>query len=534
MSKVLKVLKKRKVLIIVLVILVVIGILIFNAVTSAQQAVNALLYTPSATPLVKQDIENVIVASGLTSSAEKRSVTMSEMPAGTGVEIISVDIEVGDTVKTGQVLATLDDEATIENIANAQESYDDNRQDIYSANALTNHDLAQAQGTVDSAAETFNTAKDDFNKEIQAFNEAIAAQNAIITQETTTTNNKITALLNTWGADEAALNTAYQNVPDKDNPVGADILTVNTYNEIATLRTMLAKTVADATTVISGIQAQIDSLTKSYSAQESANLKALESAQASLERQQLQAQSGNIKDQRTLDDLYENIITAQEGMEDTYLRAPIGGGVTEVNFSAGETLSGTFCVIQDLSAMEIATTVSSYDVVKLQEGMAATITTDSTAEVELKGTIKTIAPIAIDQQGNFQVVVSLEEGHENLRAGVPAKITFLLESSQQVFAVPIDAVMEEDGSHFVYVYDTLPTAEQAMLGEQDGRRRIDVALGLESDYLVEIISAELTTGMLVLDDPQGLNVAQNQLSAFGITAEAPPQGAPSGGGPGAR
>ncbi len=541
MSKVGKFIKKRRALIIVLIVLIIIGAVIFNIVSSAQQAMGAIFSAPSITTLVRQDIENVIVASGQTSSTDARSVTVSgtsSTPNATATEIVSLEIKVGDTVSEGQIIATLDDEAIQENIEAAQESYDNNRIDISASDALTDHDLEQSQNTVDEAAAKYTEDKDKYNADLAVLNNAIAAQNNIITQANSTTKTQIDQLITTSTVlaaipitDETQLNTAYATIVDPNVPADANEQEiVDVYNDIQTLRSTLSQTVATANGEIATFQVQMDNLTQTYSSQETANLKSLENAQSSLDRQLLQINSTDIKNQRTLEDLYDGIITAQEGLEDTYLRSPIDGVVTQLNFDVGDTLSGALCEIQDLNSMEIITTVPSFDAVKLKEGMASIITTDSTGTVEFGGTITAISPIAVDATGSFSVTVSIDESHEDLRAGVPAQVKFMIESSSDVYAVPIDAVMEIDGEQFVYVYDTMPTTEQIALGEEDGRRMIKVATGLESDYLVEIISAELVDGMLVLDDPQGFNVSTAMTMVDGAFA-LPGGGGNAGGGP---
>ncbi len=230
----------------------------------------------------------------------------------------------------------------------------------------------------------------------------------------------------------------------------------------------------------------------------------------------------------------DSLETAENALDDYYVRSPISGVVTALNFDEGDYLSGALCTVQNLSSFEIVTTVASYDVVNLSEGMRAVITTDSTGDVEIAGSIHSISPIAVDESGNFEIVVRLSESHPNLRAGVPSKITFVLEENSNVFAVPIDAVMEENGQKYVYVYDERPTPEQLALGEQDGRRRLDVTTGMETAYLVQIISDELHEGMLILDDPMGLNISVAQDPMLLMTGPTEGGSPPAGGGGGPR
>ncbi len=106
----------------------------------------------------------------------------------------------------------------------------------------------------------------------------------------------------------------------------------------------------------------------------------------------------------------------------------------------------------------------------------------------------------------------------------------MLEAATNAYAVPIDAIVEMNGSSFIYVYDTMPTTEQLAMGEEDGRRMVRVETGLESDYLVEITSTELFDGMIVLDDPLGINVSTAMMEQMPGGIMISDGGPPSGGG----
>ncbi len=536
MSKVFSFIKRRKVLIIVLAIIIIIVAVVANFISSATQAVTGMLSTPSVTTLVRQDIENVIVATGSTASTERRIVV------GTGVagtEFVAVNVEVGDEVSQDEILAQLNDDPVYEQIEAAQESYSDRKTDIANSDAITDHNLSVAQNTLTDAQNSYNEAKAKYLADQQVYTDRKAALNSTLATQTTAANTQIPTLLAAWAAAqtppltqvesfEAELNAAYNALTDPEKEDFTN-LTVETYNNIASLRAAIQQTSSE----IAMIDIESQNLLNTFSAQETNYLNSIEQAQNSLTLQGLQAQSTDSTNSRTLEDLSEGIADAEESMEDTFIRSPINGVVTELNYDTGDTLgTSALCTIQDLDNLQISTTVASYDVVRLSEGMQAVITTDSTGEVELMGTVTEISPISVDASGNFSVTISVDETNENLRAGVPAQVTFLIESSPDTYAVPIDAVVERDGSQYIYVYDSMPTPEQALLGEEDGRRMIQVATGLESDYLVEIISAELTDGMIVLDDPNSLNVQDLMDGALMITAPGVGGGTPAGGGGG--
>ncbi len=537
MSKVASFIKKRKVLLIVLTIIVIIIAVVVNFISSAATAVTGMLSMPSVTTLSRQNVENVIVATGSTASSETRIVVAT----GTaGSELIAVNIEVGDSVSNNEILAQLDDETVYDKIESAQESYSDKRTDIAYSDAITDHNLAVSQNSVTDAQTAYTDAKTKYENDQQENANKRAALQTNLTSQTKTVNTQIETLLLSWATADGSIDlskpelfetelTKAYNLLSSIEQQDDTILTAQTYNSISMLRASLQSISSE----IAMLESESEALLNSFSTQETQLLNSIEQAQNSLTTQSLQAQSGDSTNSRTLEDLNESIVDAQAELDDTYIRSPIDGVVTELNYEVGDTLgTSALCTIQNLSDMQIYTTVASYDVVNLTEGMQAVITTDSTGDVELMGTITEISPIAVDASGSFSVEISIDSENENLRVGVPAQVTFILDSSPDTYAVPIDAVVEQDGSSYIYVYDTMPTAEQAALGEDDGRRMIQVATGLEADYLIEIISPELFDGMIVLDDPQGFNVASfsGMDGALMVTGPGAGGGAPAGGG----
>ncbi len=529
MSKLFAFVKKKKVLFIVLAAIIVAIIIAVNVFGSSTGVGMGMTSMPSFTQLTKQDVETVIVATGSTSSSTRRTV-VGVAPAGT--EIVELNISVGDTVKVDDVLASLDEEATQDKISDAKESYSDKSSSIFYSDQITDFDLSVTQNSVNDAQADYDA---NISRRNQLSNEITYYQNrlASIPSERITILTKWSTVTLITPADFTTLENTYNSLSPtiQQNPVTPeDIETVNAYNTMLQLDNQEAT--ANAT-----IPVLNNELTALASAEEGLK-KALETAQNNLIRQSLQAQSTDNTNAQALDDLHDSIGDAIEDLDDLQIRSPLNGVVTEINYVEGDLFGASaLCTIQDLNSLEIIATVPSYDVVKLENGMQAKFTTDSTGTTEMRGTITAISPIATDTSGGFSVTISVDDQNKDLRAGVPSQVTFLLEAAENAYAVPIDAIVEMNGSSFIYIYDNIPTEEQLAMGEQDGRRMIQVQTGLESDYLVEITSPELFEGMIVLDDPMGMNVATmmgGDMTGGLVIGGAPPTGGGSGGGGGNR
>lgn len=79
-----------------------------------------------------------------------------------------------------------------------------------------------------------------------------------------------------------------------------------------------------------------------------------------------------------------------------------------------------------------------------------------------------------------------------------AKVNIIVEEKKGALAVPYDAVITDvDGTSYIYV------------AQQDGNKytakKVIVTIGMETDFLLEVISDELQEGDIVITSPQGVS-----------------------------
>ena len=169
--------------------------------------------------------------------------------------------------------------------------------------------------------------------------------------------------------------------------------------------------------------------------------------------------------------------------------------------------------------------IDEYDISKIKEGQEVVIKTNGTGTLELKGTVKSIAPHATastNLQGNssgvkYEVRVNVLTPCEDLKLDMTAKIEIICEKSEGVLAVPTEAIQEdEDGNFFVEILDKgEPIDTSKMLTDpesiskedteklQSGEKNYEshnvyITKGLEGDYYTEISGEGLEAGMRIV------------------------------------
>lgn len=350
-----------------------------------------------------------------------REVTVAPKLSAT---ISAVNFQVGDTVKAGDVVFTLD-AADVENrYSQAKAAYDiaeinySNTKNGNAASALLKLRQAvdAAKAGLDSATAAYNTAKGSYDK--TSYMESIGEASAF---ELSQAENAMTSAQCAMNTAQVSLNAAQETLKINEN-------------------TLIPESIAAAE-------------------------KQVESAKAALD-------------------------TAQSSLDDTLITAPIAGVISALEATAGETASPqtSKLTVIDPSSMELVVAVTGGNVIQLQNGMQAAVTINDLGK-EYTGTIANLSPAA-NAAGLFEVKITLDNTSGELRAGMLATVRFGETGGTPALYIPRQAVVEQDGSSFVYKLNG-STAEKApvTLGE-DKNLYVEVISGLTADDTVVVEGAD--------------------------------------------
>ena len=407
--------------------------------------------------LTKKDLCNSI-----DTTATIESDTKSNVYSTLNNTIKEIMVEPGDTVNEGDVLCVLDS-STLE-------------QDIKDANELINLEKSKAQVNVDSKK--------------QAYDDMLYLYD----------NNMNSEIKNS----EDALNKAQKKLEDAQN----------NYNN-------KKKQFDNGTTT----QSELDDAQGD-----------LDSAQSNYEKSQSDVERAKVKAKQQLDIAkkeYEaaivdynnnkNEITLQRKQDDLnkcIITAPASGTVTTINATVGNQANGILFVIEDLSDPIVKAEIKEADFNKVKIGQEAEITTDLSVDNDYAtGTIINITDKIKDSSkttnsnnnnnsnsnnSNNSVTISSYEAKIKLdnpedcdfiKVGTKAKAKIILDKKEDVFAVPLSSIIDENGRKFIYI----------LKENDDGQTytvtKIEVTTGMETDSSVEIESSTLDSGDKIITEP---------------------------------
>lgn len=416
--------------------------------------------TVKYTVLKKTNVSTTINSSGAIKSGDSTNIY-----SNLEYNVASISVEVGDVVKKGDVLATIDTTTLEEQLAEAEQSLTanetknqlslasakqkyENLKYLYDNNLNT--DIIDAENSLESA-------KLDLEKKTKAYDyNKVMYDNGEISQQDL--NDK---------------KIEYENAK-------------NTY----------------------------DKATASLEAKKINAKQSLDEAKTSYENAKASA------DDKSNRLAFED---KKKKLQDAKVIATVDGTVTNVNAVVGVQASGALFVIQDLGNLVVNASVDETDVGKVKVGQKARITTDASGNEVIEGEVINVEPVSSTQSASnsstssstgkttttttsnstssdvsFTVKIQLKGQSDKVKVGMNSVINIITNEKDDVYSVPYGAILNINGQTVIYV------AEKN--GDKYVVKEVPVTKGIESDTSVEIDGSDISDGMIVLSEPSSYKV----------------------------
>lgn len=176
---------------------------------------------------------------------------------------------------------------------------------------------------------------------------------------------------------------------------------------------------------------------------------------------------------------------AESRYNDTIITAPADGTITKLDVKIGELAQAQkeVMVLQDVSNIYLETNINEANIASLNIGMPVDITYDSLGTDRLfKGTITKIDPSSTLVSGvvNYKVTASTDQLAE-IKPGMTANMTILVKEKDNIIAVPSRSIITKDnGDRIVRIITNTKKKKW---------KEIPVVTGMEGDGgLIEVIS----------------------------------------------
>lgn len=189
-----------------------------------------------------------------------------------------------------------------------------------------------------------------------------------------------------------------------------------------------------------------------------------------------------------------SVALAQSNQNDTLIRAPFTGVVTDKVAQVGEVVAPAaagggstrtgIATIVDMDSLEVEVDVAENYIERVEVGGEATIHLNAYPEWDIPGSVIAIIPTADQSKGTVKVRVAIKAKDRRILPQMAARVSFMTapdaNATAQVsprFSVPANAVQTSGRTGVIYV-----------IGSEDRIEKRDVALGPQTQQGVTILS----------------------------------------------
>lgn len=431
-----------------------------------------------------------------------------------GVVAESVKVSVGDEVKKGDLIATFNVSGASQYLVDAKKDYDSAQKDYNDAlSAAKNSSASKAKNEKaikDKKAEI--TAKEN---EIAALKSQMEAAGSAVTEAPIPQEqiDAIVAQMRESGATEeqinafiAAASSAKVPTVDANNTITQAIIQKNL--ELSQLNAELASLQAEgAMNISTDNDTYLDAL-KNIADSKKKTYEGIKSVYDELQNGWYADKDGiitkvNIKPGEAF--VPEEESTNAYDLGSLFGNSQYSGILSSLMGSSEDSQIGTGVTLDSYEDLIVSVSVGKADLIKINTGMAATVTS---LDGVYEGEITYVAASATEQDGldissitgsllggsgasgGALVKVKVKNPDKNIVIGFDADVKIALEEVNDILKVPVEAVLYDNGSYYVYIFN-----------EKEGTvKRQAITHGILDDTHYQIISG-INEGDTVIKSP---------------------------------
>lgn len=192
-----------------------------------------------------------------------------------------------------------------------------------------------------------------------------------------------------------------------------------------------------------------------------------------------------------------NYATASANMGYTKIVSPVNGTVISKEVEVGQTVAASFqtptlfTVAEDLTKMQIETSVSEADIGKVKEGQDVEYTLDGYQDSIFKGKVTQVrlSPTTESNVVTYTVIIDVENEEGKLLPGMTANVSIITDKRENILTVPNSALK------FTAAQNNKKYEEKGIWLQKKGKPyRVNIETGLSNDFYTQIISDEVKSG----------------------------------------
>jgi HlyD family secretion protein len=204
----------------------------------------------------------------------------------------------------------------------------------------------------------------------------------------------------------------------------------------------------------------------------------------------------------------------------TKIVSPVNGIVVSRNVDTGQTVAASFQtptlfnIAQDLTKMQVDSSVAEADIGKIQVGQPVEFTVDAYPDSPFQGKVSEIrnAPITVQNVVTYDVVVKVDNPELKLKPGMTANVSIIVSTRKDVLRVPNTALRFRPPSEKRDQTAKKEKGSGVWVLEDKKPKRIAVTTGISDGMYSELLSGEISEGREVIIESLAKPKNQSQAS----------------------
>lgn len=203
---------------------------------------------------------------------------------------------------------------------------------------------------------------------------------------------------------------------------------------------------------------------------------------------------------------------AENNLQYTNILSPVNGTVISRSVDIGQTVAASFqtptlfSIAQDLTKMQINTSVDEADIGKIKTGQDVLFTVDAYPDTEFAGKVSEVrnSPTTVSNVVTYDVIVKVDNPQLKLKPGMTANVSITIETRPDVLRVPNAALRfkpsETKGRKGMRTEQQEMKGSKVWILEQDKPRPVQITTGLSDGNYTEINEGIIQPGQEVITD----------------------------------
>lgn len=203
---------------------------------------------------------------------------------------------------------------------------------------------------------------------------------------------------------------------------------------------------------------------------------------------------------------------AETNLQYTNIISPVNGTVISRNVDVGQTVAASFqtptlfSIAQDLTKMQINTSVDEADIGRVHTGQDVSFTVDAYPDTFFVGKVSEVrnAPTTVSNVVTYDVIIKVDNPQLKLKPGMTANVSITVETRHDALRIPNAALRFKPpvaaGKSESKEETQRMKGTKVWVLEQEKPRPVQVTIGISDGNYTEILSGQLEAGQNIITD----------------------------------